>query len=260
MSDPEFSKELLKTGKLTIAQITDMRENALELVDSLAHHFPSLSLLDYHRTLIDNGMWTAYNMWLMSPGNPEEAQQWTKDSENEEQLERFSLWLLQNPFVPTKEKPTLKVFHTNGLSIPDIEELQTAEGCRAYRDDVLRLAKWFVDQPANPNDATQKEVVQFVLCWMTNTDEFTFEIITDNAPLYDGVFAAFMTSMAKHAIESNKSKTDEIMYCEVMKEVIDYYKRNKNILGTIEPMEEYMKKDEKSLRDTLIQKYKNSIK
>ena len=259
LKNPNVVKELQETGKPTIAQIANMRESALELVDSLAHGFPSLSLLEYHRKLIDSGMWTAYNMWLMSPGNPNEVEKWTESGDNGEVLEKFLLWLLQNQFVPTKEKPTLKVFHTNGLSIPDIEELQTSEGCRAYRADVLRLAKWFLDQPANPNDPTQKEVMQFIICWMSSTDEFSFELTTDITPMYEGVFSAFMASMAKHAIEFNKRKTDENMYCEVMKEVINYYKLNKNSLGTINPLEEYLEMDEATLQSTLIQKYKKSL-
>lgn len=77
--------------------------------------------------------------------------------------------------------------------------------------------------------------------------------------MYEGVFSAFMASMAKHAIEFNKRKTDENMYCEVMKEVINYYKHNKNSLGTINPLEEYLEMDEATLQSTLIQKYKKPL-
>ena len=257
MKNPNIAKDLLKTKKLTIKQIAEMRRNALDFVDSLAQDLSTISLLDYHRKLIKSGHWTAYNMWLMASGAPEEVDHWI-NNENDAQLEQFVSWADGNPFVPSKEKPTIKVFNTNGLNIPDIEEIQTADDCRAHREDALRLAKWYLEQPANPNDAVQKEVAQFILCWMTKTDEVLFSI-TSGTPLCEGVFAAYMASMAKYAIESNVRKTDESMHCEVMLQVIDYYKRNKNTLGSIESMEKYLKMDDLTLRETLAYEYKRSI-
>ncbi len=43
---------------------------------------------------------------------------------------------------------------------------------------------------------------------------------------------------------------------EVMLQVIDYYKRNKDVLGTIESMEKYLDMDGSTLRNTLAQEFK----
>jgi len=150
------------------------------------------------------------------------------------------------------------IYKKHALNIPSIEEISTAEGCREHRNDALRLAKWYLEQPINPNDVTQKEAKRFLMMWMTNTDEFTFTISANAAMTHVELMAAYMAAMTEHAIEFNVSKTDEAMYCEVMLQAIDYYKRNKEALGTIESMEKLLKMDGPTLRSTLANEYKES--
>ena len=252
--------ELLQTKKLTVAMIADLRKSALEHIDTVAPGYYNLSLLDYHRKLIKNGHWMAYNMWLMSPGANDETIQWFDTKEGEEQFEKFASWFADNRFVPTKDEPTVMtmIYKKHALNIPSIEEISTAEGCREHRNDALRLAKWYLEQPVNPNDVTQKEAKRFLMMWMTNTDEFTFTISANAAMTHVELMAAYMAAMTEHAIEFNVSKTDEAMYCEVMLQAIDYYKRNKEALGTIESMEKLLKMDGPTLRSTLANEYKES--
>ena len=254
--------DFMKTKKLTVAMIADLRKEALEHVDSVAPGYYNLSLLDFHRKLIKNGHWTAYNMWLMSPGALDETNQWSETKEGEEQLEEFANWFAQNLFVPSEAEPTVmtKIYKSHELNIPSIDEISTVEGCREHREDVLRLAKWYLDQPANPNDVTQQEVRRFLIHWMISTDEFKFTVGENAAMGNVELMAAFMSAMAEHAIEFRVSETDEAMYCEVMLQVIDYYKRNKEVLGTVEPMEKYLTMDGPTLRDTLAEEYQKNYK
>ncbi len=41
-----------------------------------------------------------------------------------------------------------------------------------------------------------------------------------------------------------------------MLQVIDYYKRNKDVLGTVDLMEKYLEMDGPTLRNTLAQEFK----
>ena len=252
--------EFLQTKKLTVAMIADMRKEALAYIDTVAPGYYNLSLLDYHRKLIKDGHWTAYNMWLMSPGAEDETNQWADTKEGEEQLEKFANWFIENRLIPTEAAPTVmtKVYKIDELVIPSVDEISTAEGCRQHRDDALRLAKWYLEQPVNPNDVTQKQVMQFLVIWMTNTDEFSFTVSTNAVSGHVELFAAYMAAMTEHAIEFNVSKTDEAMYCEVMVQIIDYYKRNKDVLGTVDSMEKYLNMDGPTLRNTLAEEYKKA--
>ena len=253
-----YGKELFENKKLTVAQIADIRKSAIEILDSIAPEQYNLSLLDFHRKLIKSGHWTAYNMWLMSTGAEDETNQWADTKDGEEQLQKFVNWFGENRLVPTVNKPTVmtKMYMTDELNIPNIDEVSTADGCRLHREDALRLAKWYLDQPATTKDLTHLNVLQFLMKWMENTDEFTFSITENAAVGHIELFAAFMAATTEHAIEFNVSKTDEAMYCEVMLQVIDYYKRNKDVLGTVKSMEKYLNMDGPTLRNTLAQEFK----
>ncbi len=250
--------DFMKTKKLSVEMIADLRKDALAHIDSVAPGYYNLSLLDYHRKLIKNGHWMAYNMWLMSPGAEDETNQWADTKEGEAELNKFGAWFVQNRFVPTEEEPTVmtKLFKTHELDVPSVKDVETAEGCRQHRDDALRLAKWYLEQPVNPDDITQKQVMQFLIIWSMNTDEFTFRLDTDQMPGHIELMAAYMAAMTEHAIDFNVKETDEAMYCEVMMQVVDYYKRNKEALGTIDWMEKYLDMDGPTLRNTLAQEFK----
>ena len=250
--------DFMKTKKLTVEMIADLRKDALAHIDSVAPGYYNLSLLDYHRKLIKNGHWMAYNMWLMSPGAEDETNQWADTKEGKAELNKFGAWFVQNRFIPSEEEPTVmtKLFKTHELDVPSVKDVETAEGCRQHRDDALRLAKWYLEQPVNPDDITQKQVMQFLIIWSMNTDEFTFRIDTDQMPGHIELMAAYMAAMTEHAIDFNVKETDEAMYCEVMMQVVDYYKRNKEALGTIDWMEKYLNMDGPTLRNTLAQEFK----
>ena len=149
-----------------------------------------------------------------------------------------------------------KLFKTHELDVPSVKDVETAEGCRQHRDDALRLAKWYLEQPVNPDDITQKQVMQFLIIWSMNTDEFTIRLDTDQMPGHIELMAAYMAAMTEHAIDFNVKETDEAMYCEVMMQVVDYYKRNKEALGIIDWMEKYLDMDGPTLRNTLAQEFK----
>ena len=257
LSSPALD-EFMKTKKLTVAMIADLRKDALAHIDSVAPGYYNLSLLDFHRKLIKSGHWEAYNMWLMSPGAEEETNRWTHTNEGEAALNKFANWFAENRYVPTEDAPTVmtKLFKSHVLNIPSEKEIETVEGCRQHRDDALRLAKWYLEQPSNINDVTQKEVMQFLLSWSMNTDEFTFKLDADQIPGHIELMAAYIAAMTEHAIDFNVKETDEAMYCEVMLQVIDYYKRNKETLGTVDAMEKYLAMDGATLRNTLAQEYK----
>ena len=250
--------DFMKTKKLTVEMIADLRKDALAHIDSVAPGYYNLSLLDYHRKLIKNGHWMAYNMWLMSPGAEDETNQWADTKEGEAELNKFGTWFVQNRFIPTEDEPTVmtKLFKTHELNVPSVKDVETAEGCRQHRDDALRLAKWYLEQPVNPDDITQKQVMQFLIIWSMNTDEFTFRLDTDQMPGHIELMAAYMAAMTEHAIDFNVKETDEAMYCEVMMQVVDYYKRNKEALGIIDWMEKYLDMDGPTLRNTLAREFK----
>ena len=67
--------------------------------------------------------------------------------------EDFAKWYTDHPFMPTTEKPTLrlKAYRLINLDIPAREQVSNAKDCRKYSADALRLARWWLDQPLDTN-------------------------------------------------------------------------------------------------------------
>lgn len=259
---PEVIETLKKGESLSIAQIAKLRKGALEFIDSITPGRYNVSIIDFHRELIESGNWEAYNIWLMNQGATQEAQEWADTEEGAALNERFGKWFESNYFRPTKEAPTLATLTEmkDVLHIPNDSEISTVEGCRGHRNDALRLSKWLLEQPLNPKDETYLSVRRFLVMWMTNTDEFTFTVMGESIGGNIELLAAYMAAITEHAIDFNQSKIDESMYCEVMLQVIEYYKRNKGVIGEKASMENYLKMDGATLHDVLAQEYKDAMK
>ena len=255
--------DFLKSGKLSISQLTDLRERTFQDLDSLGQEgYYNIGLLNYYRQVIKSGHWEAYNMFLMQKGNPDEADQWIKEPGNKEKLTEFLSWFRDNRYVPSQESPTVvsRMFKVDALNIPSLDAVSTVEGCREHRDDALRLAKWYLEQDAQfENNDSQKAVLQFLMKWMESTDEFMFIIPENKAFGNIDIFVAFLAASIEHAIEFKVKTLDEAMYCEVMLQVVDFYKRKRATLGDIPGMTDYAKMDGPTLRETLSKDYRKQM-
>lgn len=258
---PAIIQDKGEQGSLSIMQIAELRKSAVDFIDTVASGRYNVSIVDFHRKLIESGNWLPYNMWLLRYGAPQEYQAWADSAEGEAQYMQFLEWMEDNHFVPSIEHPTLLSLSEKRqvLKIPSLSDISTPQGCREHREDALRLSKWLLEQPLDPKDINYQDVRRFLIVWMTNTDECSFMVMGNSIGNVE-LFAAYMAAMTEHAIDFNMSTTDESMYCEVMLQVIDYYKRNKGVIGQLASMEEFLKMDGATLHDVLAKEYQESIK
>ena len=84
-------------NELKIIEVTNYRADFLRLWfdNKLNEKFPE-PLFDYQKKLLDGGLFTEYNFWLLKEANKEEYNTWKKD--NLEQFKRFLRWLEKNSF------------------------------------------------------------------------------------------------------------------------------------------------------------------
>ena len=259
---PAIIQDKGEQGTLSIMQIAELRKAAVAFIDSVASGRYNVSIIDFHRKLIESGNWLAYNMWLMKSGAPQESRQWSDSAEGDALNQQFFQWFKDNYFIPSSQHPTLLSLSEKRkvLKIPSLSEISTPQGCREHREDALRLSKWLLEQPLDPKDVNYQDVRRFIMVWMTNTDECSFMVMGNSMGTNVELFAAYMAAMTEHAIDFNMSTTDESMYCEVMLQVIDYYKRNKGVIGQLASMEEFLKMDGATLHDVLAKEYQESMK
>lgn len=258
----ENRAKLTPNKDFTVTQLSDIRRHALMVVDlSLPGHY-RVSLLDYQRELINADLWQAYNMTLFSDFRSETDKQWCESETGKAQLEKFYRWQAEHPFLPTVENPTLMTKQSlrEALNIPSDTEITTAEGCRTHQADALRLAKWYLQQPFEPKDQTLGAVIHFLFRWMEATDDYSFGIISSPALKKTEILMAYIAAMVEHGIEFNVKQTDEAMYCEVMLQVLEYYKRNKIVIGDVDELDRYLTLNGASLREALATQFKKETK
>ena len=243
-------------AELSFDDLVELRQAAIEYVDSLLPDEYNVSLIDYQRSLIKSGNWYAYNIGLLA--NQDETQAWLGTDEGQQKARQYLAWREEHPFVPSADHPTLKdrQYKVEALDIPDPEDVSTAEGCRSHQADVLRLSNWYLEQPLAVNSLNRKRVTRFLMAWMANTPDYAFTILPNATLGHVELGCAYFAAMCKHAIEFGVSAVDEAMFCEVMLQMVDYYKRNKNAMRVVPSMEKYLDMDGATLRDTLASEYR----
>lgn len=88
--------------KISISDIHQIRTEFIKLYyEHNYHNEKPIALFEYHKKMIDAGVFEAYNYLMFAPGNMKEFIQWRNLSK--EQLTRYSFWLEDNPFLLNSE-------------------------------------------------------------------------------------------------------------------------------------------------------------
>src|SRR5690554_6052079 len=99
-----YHNALLKACKgerlINIKTLVDIRTRFIRNFYTQSHAFKNL-LFDYHKKLIDNGHFEAYNYWLFAYGNSTEASKWI--TQNKGQYDSFLKWMESNPIKINSE-------------------------------------------------------------------------------------------------------------------------------------------------------------
>ena len=92
----------------------------------------------------------------------------------------------------------------------------TAEDCKKAEPKVTEAANYILSQPIDSKEAALKQTNAFMIMWMTNTADYSFEIsepmvkVTTNEPQ---LLAVLMAALAKKALENPELvKKDKTKY------------------------------------------------
>ncbi len=85
---------------ITLESLIRIRKRFISIFYRESPSFKNV-LFDYHKKLIDLGLFDAYNYWLFGYGNTQEASSWIKNNKSE--FDRFISWQEANPF-PIKQE------------------------------------------------------------------------------------------------------------------------------------------------------------
>ncbi|MBL4649191.1 MAG: tetratricopeptide repeat protein [Aureispira sp.] len=81
-------------NKINLGSLSKIRNNFIDLFFKEDYkEYPNV-LFEYHKTLVDNGFFEAYNYYILQIGAPEEFQEWLKS--NQETFDKFVDWYTEN--------------------------------------------------------------------------------------------------------------------------------------------------------------------
>ena len=132
------------------------------------------------------------------------------------------------------------------VEIPNDIKLENAEDYKKTEQLVLDCSEWLLKTPIAENPGKRKEVNAFLMKWMSGSPTVSIELVSGIVPLdCANCLMSFMSGWTKHSLENDYSK-DKIE-CAVAgaENAIEFYKKNKSVLGKNSDMEKLMKQQKK---------------
>jgi hypothetical protein len=140
------------------------------------------------------------------------------------------------------------------FEIPQNYKLEKAEDYAGYEKNVIACFNWLMDSPLNKETTKRKEANAFLLKWMSGSPNVHLEIkagivtFMDNADL----LMIFMGGWTKYSLES-KDFDDKVAGNKAgIEAVIEFYTKNKDVIGKDKNVEKYIKMKEKGKFDEYI--------
>lgn len=167
-----------------------------------------------------------------------------------------------NLFLPIKQDEHMKYFFNfllivcicsnssyvsaQSFEIPVNPTLETQEDYKKYEPVVLQSIDWYHNTPTDEMEDERTLVSRFIIQWITGSPSVTIEINTDfvvaDSPEY---LMAYMNGWIKYSLENNYSSNQTEATLAGLEMSIEFYLRNKKILGKNKAMEKFVKKQKK---------------
>ena len=139
--------------------------------------------------------------------------------------------------------------------VPDKYEIETADDCARYNDDVLRCAEWLRTTPYDPTKSGEwLRVAGFLTRWSAGTDEVMYEISEETAPVLGAdlgvekmslLFSAYLAGGAEYALGGGNGRDAAAVARAGGDAVIAVYRANRGTLGKIREVETMIKRRQK---------------
>ena len=140
------------------------------------------------------------------------------------------------------------------FEIPKGYKLKTQKDYADLEKDIVKAVDWLINKPLNQEKSKRKEVNSFVMEWLTGSPGVTIEISTDIVTFMNcsECLMIYMGAYAKNAIIYKEDATVLSNNIAAIEAVIEFYNRNKEIIGKNRAIKKYIKlKDKGKLEEHL---------
>ena len=128
------------------------------------------------------------------------------------------------------------------VRVPDVKEFKTTEECNRYTSTANTCAEYYLTHTLD--EPNVQEAGNFVYMWTNSTDKLMLNI---GEPAHTGfiecipALIAYMSASVIYATTHNQKQPDGQAHEYAMRRALDFYKRNKSLLGTVPRLETYLK-------------------
>lgn len=132
------------------------------------------------------------------------------------------------------------------FDVPEDITLNSEADYAKYDADVIKAYQWLMETPINEQPEKRKEVSAFFILWLTGAPSVSVEVNADILTFMktEGCLFIFMGGWTKYVLETqDKDKVKGNL--AGVESVIEFYKKNKAVLGKDKAIEKYIKLQEK---------------
>lgn len=141
--------------------------------------------------------------------------------------------------------------------VPKDFDAENKEDCHLFIDDFISCFNWLMENPANLNPNLKKEVNSFLLKWMVVCPQVQIKLddrIVNFIPESNDYMMVFLAGWAKYSLQNNDNEDVVKGNLAGLNAVIEYYGKNKSILGKSKSIEKYIKMKQKGELQSYIEK------
>jgi len=132
------------------------------------------------------------------------------------------------------------------VEIPNNVKFEKAEDYKKNEPLVLESIAWLQKTPLSEKPEKRKEVNAYLLKWMTGSPTVSIEVVSGIVPVdcADCLFT-FLSGWTKYSLENNYAKDKIDCAVAGAEHVIEFYKKNKAVLGKQSDIEKMIKRQKK---------------
>lgn len=231
-----FEQSLLKpllpyllNDSLTFADVMELRKQHIAVMDTTAHDYYDVPVMQLEREIYRAGHFDAYNMWLFQDGFPKEYDAWMQQEGNSEAMDRFENWYWEekkHTWLHWRGVTRNHTTRTMDMPLPGVNLLGDAKGCREHRQEVWDAARWLLNAPCDTTSVLQKAAIASILAWGMGSDEVGIEV--GECPLFNSprLLPCYIAACVDYCLEHKKKEVKRDDFANVMMQVVKYARNN----------------------------------
>ncbi len=139
------------------------------------------------------------------------------------------------------------------FEVPKDYELNSIEAYADLEDEIILACDWLINNNITTNISKEKEVNTFYLKWIIGSPNVNVNVREEFVPTDKKMSQAaiiFMAGWTKYALETRDFKNESAGVIAGIEALITHYKINKDSIGEIEKIEDFIKlKEDGKLKD-----------